>query len=46
MYRLGVNAKPSPYVTLKIEASWSEFPDSEIIKSGLGSYAAQMAVSF
>ncbi len=45
IYRMGLNFKPSPYVTLKVEANRSEFPRSDLT-GGFWAYLGQMAVSF
>jgi hypothetical protein len=44
--RGGLNFKPSPYVTVKVEFDRMTFPTSELIRGVLWHYAAQLAVSF
>ncbi len=46
MLRFGLNFRPSPFVVLKLEATDSVFPDSNLLEHGIWSYSAQMAVSF
>jgi hypothetical protein len=44
--RGGLNFKPSPFVTLKLEVERVSFPESKTNTGAMWLYAAQVAVSF
>ncbi len=45
-YNGGLTFSPSPFVTLKYELSYIEFPDSVFVSDGIWMHSGQVAISF